>query len=76
MSTAETVTAGPAAGQPFPVPPAIRPERTLSAGQFPGNANVATPPVAAPSVDARNVKRNVFPVAPAVTLPGLTIAWP
>jgi cytochrome c oxidase subunit 3/cytochrome o ubiquinol oxidase subunit 3 len=34
VSTAETVTAGPAAGQPFPVPPAIRPERTLSAGQW------------------------------------------
>src|SRR5215471_13148692 len=46
------------------------------AGQFPGNAKVATPPEAAPSVDARKVKRNVLPLAPAVTLPGLTIASP
>src|ERR1700756_2418154 len=34
LSTAETITAGPAAGQPFPVPPAIRPERTLSPAQW------------------------------------------
>src|SRR4051794_18550704 len=34
VSTAEAVTAGPPAGQPFPVPPAIRPERTLSPGQW------------------------------------------
>ncbi len=34
MSTAGTITAGPPTGQSFPVPPAIRPERTLSAGQW------------------------------------------
>ena len=34
MSTAGTLTAGPPTGQPFPIPPAIRPERTLSPGQW------------------------------------------
>ena len=34
MSTAGTISAGPPAGQPFPIPPAIRPERTLSPGQW------------------------------------------
>src|ERR1700740_1991108 len=34
VSTAGTITAGPPTGQPFPIPPAIRPERTLSPGQW------------------------------------------
>jgi cytochrome c oxidase subunit 3/cytochrome o ubiquinol oxidase subunit 3 len=34
MSTAVTLTTRSPAGQPFLVPPAIRPERTLSAGQW------------------------------------------
>jgi cytochrome c oxidase subunit 3 len=34
VSAAGTTTAGAATGQPFPVPPAIAPERTLSPGQW------------------------------------------
>ncbi|HEY7424090.1 MAG TPA: heme-copper oxidase subunit III [Gemmataceae bacterium] len=34
MSTAGTIPASPPAGQPFPIPPAIRPEHTLSPGQW------------------------------------------
>ena len=34
VSTAGTISAGPPTGQPFPIPPAIRPERTLSPGQW------------------------------------------
>jgi cytochrome c oxidase subunit 3/cytochrome o ubiquinol oxidase subunit 3 len=34
MSTAEAIAAGPPISKPLPVPPAIRPERTLSAGQW------------------------------------------
>jgi cytochrome c oxidase subunit 3/cytochrome o ubiquinol oxidase subunit 3 len=34
MSTAEAITAGPPRPQPLPIPPAIRPERTLSPGQW------------------------------------------
>ena len=34
MSTAATITAGSPVGQGFPVPPAIRPERTLSPAQW------------------------------------------
>src|ERR1700755_297813 len=34
MSVATTTMAGPPAGRSFPVPPAIRPERTLSPGQW------------------------------------------
>ena len=34
MSLATTTMAGPPAGQSFPVPPAIRPEHTLSPGQW------------------------------------------
>ena len=34
MSVATTTMAGPPAGQSFPVPPAIRPEQTLSPGQW------------------------------------------
>src|SRR2546425_6545467 len=34
MSVATTTLAGPPAGQSFPVPPAIRPEITLSPGQW------------------------------------------
>jgi cytochrome c oxidase subunit III len=34
VSTAEALTASSPVGQPFPVPPAIRPERTLSPGQW------------------------------------------
>ena len=34
MSTAGTITASPPTGQPFPIPPAIRPEPTLSPGQW------------------------------------------
>jgi len=34
VSTAEITTAGPPTGQPLPTPPPIRPERTLSPGQW------------------------------------------
>src|SRR5258708_3888263 len=34
VSAATTSTAGLSTGRPFPVPPAIRPERTLSPGQW------------------------------------------
>jgi cytochrome c oxidase subunit 3 len=34
VSTAEAIMAGPPTGQPFPIPPPIRPERTLSPGQW------------------------------------------
>src|SRR5581483_11998564 len=34
VSAAGTIATGPAAGQSRPVPPAIRPERTLSPGQW------------------------------------------
>src|SRR5262249_42952788 len=34
VSAAGTTTAGAATGQPFPVPPAIAPEETLSPGQW------------------------------------------
>jgi cytochrome c oxidase subunit III len=34
VSAAGTSTAGPATGQTFPTPPAIKPERTLSPGQW------------------------------------------
>src|SRR5689334_18078450 len=34
MSTGEIFAVGPPAGQPFPTPPAVRPERTLSPGQW------------------------------------------
>jgi cytochrome c oxidase subunit 3 len=34
VSTAGTITAGPPTGQPFPIPPAIRPECKLSPGQW------------------------------------------
>jgi len=34
VSTAGTITASPPTGQPFPIPPAIRPEPTLSPGQW------------------------------------------
>jgi cytochrome c oxidase subunit 3/cytochrome o ubiquinol oxidase subunit 3 len=34
MSTAEAITAGPPTARPLPVPPAVRPEHTLSAGQW------------------------------------------
>src|SRR6516225_1602715 len=34
MSTAGSLTGSPPTGQPFPIPPAIRPERTLSPGQW------------------------------------------
>jgi cytochrome c oxidase subunit 3/cytochrome o ubiquinol oxidase subunit 3 len=34
VNTAEVITAGPPAGQTLPVPPAVRPERTLTPGQW------------------------------------------
>ena len=34
MSAAGTIAAGPATGKPMPLPPAVRPERTLSPGQW------------------------------------------
>lgn len=34
MSTGATLTASPPTGQPFPIPPAVRPERTMSPGQW------------------------------------------
>ena len=34
MSTAGSLTGSPPTGRPFPIPPAIRPERTLSPGQW------------------------------------------
>ena len=34
MSAAGTIAAGPVAGKTLPVPPAVRPERTLSPGQW------------------------------------------